>query len=268
MKKRMTAVLVLCMLLFAMHGVVFAAQSLPETAQPDLSRECSINVYLKTFAGEPVKDGSVMLILVSALLEGPEGQYYEVSAAFGELPFDPVEMRGEAETAKALEKIAVEKALPYTVAPVSEGGLAVFSHLTPGLYLLMQTEDVLVSYTAIPACLMLLPDPQEDGALRYDADCFPKPVTTQPPEESTTVPADETTTVPSDETTTVPAGETTTVPSDETTTAPSDESTTAPNVPPPGIPKTGQLWWPVAVLGCAGAGLIAAGLAARRKERD
>ena len=276
MKKRMTAVLVLCMLLFCMHGVVFAAQSLPETAQPDLSRECSINVFLTTITGGPVTDGSIQLVQVASLCEGPDGQYYNMNTGFGDLPFDPVETRGKPETAKALEAIAVEKALPYTLAPISTDSTAVYTNLVPGLYLLMQTPEVLESFTAIPACLMLLPDPQEDGSLLYDADCYPKPVTTKPQDESTTVPADETTTVPSDETTTVPSDETTTVPSDETTTVPSDETTTAPSeesttvphTPPPGIPKTGQLWWPVAVLGCAGAGLIAVGMAARRKEKE
>ena len=183
MKKRMTALLVLCILLLGMHGVVFAAQSLPEAAQPDLTRKCSITAHLKTFTGEPATDGSIMLIQVSALSEGANGQYYAQNAGFGTLPFDPMEERFEEGTADKLADIAEKNALPYVTAPINTEGIAVFTDLVPGLYLLMQTEAVLESYTAMPPCLMLVPEPQEDGSLAYDADCFPKPVKTIPPIE-------------------------------------------------------------------------------------
>ena len=34
------------------------------------------------------------------------------------------------------------------------------------------------------------------------------------------------------------------------------------------LPQTGQLWWPVPVLACAGLGCIAVGLFRRREARD
>ena len=34
------------------------------------------------------------------------------------------------------------------------------------------------------------------------------------------------------------------------------------------LPQTGQLWWPVPVLACAGLGCIAVGLLRRREDRD
>ena len=69
MKKRMTAVLVLFCMLICVRGIVFAAQSEPAAAGPDLSKECSIVVHLFTFDKEPVTDGSAMLIQVAELTE-------------------------------------------------------------------------------------------------------------------------------------------------------------------------------------------------------
>ena len=186
MKKRMTAVLVLLCMLICVRGIVFAAQSEPAAAGPDLSKECSIVVHLFTFDKKPVTDGSAMLIRVSALAEGEEGQYYKPEAGFEELTFDPVKERFEDGTAAALEKVAVKNGVPYTTAPFAEDGTAVFKNLVPGLYLLIQTEAVLESYTAMPACLALVPEvPEftEDGEYDYDVDAFPKPVTTIPPIE-------------------------------------------------------------------------------------
>ncbi len=181
MKKRMAAVLVLC-LIFCMHGVVFAAQSEPAEAVPDLTRDCSITVHLQTVTKEPVLDGSVQLVQVALAAEGDAGQYYKVNPAFGTLPFDPVEERFEAETAETLAGIALKSDIPYSAAPFSEG-VAVFTALSPGLYLLLQSEEVLESYTAMPPCLVLAPELQKDGTLQYDVDAFPKPVKTVPPDE-------------------------------------------------------------------------------------
>ena len=248
MKRTLPAILALAILLLLPLRAAAAAQ-------PDPARECSITVYLKTVADEPVCDGSVQLLQVAVLRENAGELYYEQNEGFGTLAFDPMAEWYKEGTAEKLAEIAVKNGLPSTAAPCSEQGIAVFSHLAPGLYLLMQTEAVLKSYTAITPCLMLVPQEQKDGSLLYDAPCYPKPVTSPPPEESTTAP-DETTTAP-DETTTAP---------DETTTAPSEPTTKQPEKPQ--IPRTGQLWWPVAALGFAGTALTAAGIAALRKKEN
>ena len=58
MKKRLTAFLVLCML-FCMHGTVFAVQSAPVAAQPDLMRDGSITVHLNTVNETPGFDSAM-----------------------------------------------------------------------------------------------------------------------------------------------------------------------------------------------------------------
>ena len=45
-------------------------------------------------------------------------------------------------------------------------------------------------------------------------------------------------------------------------------TTTTPSTPPPEIPRTGQLWWPVYVLGCAGTLFIIFGLIGRKRDGD
>lgn len=180
MKKGIIAALILCML-FCMHGVVFAAQSEPVAAQPDLMRDGSITVHLFTVDKEPVLDGSAQLVLVCSLLDGPNGAYYEQNAAFGTLPIDPIAAIGEADTAKTLEQIAQQNGVPYTAAPF-ENGIARFDTVAPGLYLVMQDETAVESYTRMPPALVLVPE-LRDGAYLYDVDCYPKPVMPRGPIE-------------------------------------------------------------------------------------
>ena len=135
MKKRLTAFLVLCML-FCMHGAVFAVQSEPVAAQPDLTRDGSITVHLDTVNEKPVLDGKVQLVLVSLLLNGPNGMYYEPNAAFGTLPFDPIAALEDAQTPKTLSDLAQQKQIPSTEVPFAQG-VARFQQTAPGLYLVM-----------------------------------------------------------------------------------------------------------------------------------
>lgn len=173
MKKRLTAFLVLCML-FCMHGAVFAVQSAPVAAQPDLMRDGSITVHLNTVNETPVTDGYAELLLVSSLLSGPNGAYFEPNAAFGTLPFDPVAVFEEPDTAKALAEIAVQNGVPFSKAPF-EQGVARFTSVAPGLYLVMQDASAIESFTRMQPVLVLVPQ-LSDGVYLYDVDCYPKAV--------------------------------------------------------------------------------------------
>lgn len=173
MKKRMLAVLILCML-FSMHGVVFAAQSEPLAAQPDLMQDGSITVYLNTVTDEPVQDGNAQLVLVCSLLSGPNGPYFEQNAAFGDLGFDPIAVMQEDDTPQKLAAVAQHNGVPFTAAPF-EAGVARFPSVSPGLYLVMQDDSAVESYTRMQPALVLVPEAQ-DGVYNYDVSCFPKPV--------------------------------------------------------------------------------------------
>lgn len=173
MKKRLTAFLVLCML-FCMHGAVFAVQSVPAAAQPDLMRDGSVTVHLSTVDESPVTDGYAELLLVSSLLNGPNGAYFEPNAAFGTLPFDPVAVLEEPDTPKALAEIAEQNGVPYSKAPF-EQGVARFTSVAPGLYLVMQDASAIESFTRMQPLLVLVPQLQ-DGVYLYDVECYPKAV--------------------------------------------------------------------------------------------
>ena len=173
MKRRMIAVVILCMLL-SMHGVVFAAQSEPLAAQPDLMRDGSITVHLETVTEEPVLDGNAQLVLVCSLLNGPDGPYFEQNAAFGTLGFDPVAVMQESDTPQKLAAAALQNSVPCTSAPF-EQGIARFPSVAPGLYLVMQDEGAVKSYTRMQPALVLVPE-MRDGVYHYDVDCYPKPV--------------------------------------------------------------------------------------------
>lgn len=173
MKKRLTAFLVLC-LLFCMHGAVFAAQSEPMAAQPDLMHNGSITVHLETANETPVNDGSAHLLLVSSLLNGPNGVYFEPNTAFGTLPFDPVAVLEEPDTPKALAEIAEQNGVSYSEEPFVQG-VARFTSVAPGLYLVMQDASAVESYTRMQPLLVLVPQ-LRDGVYLYDVDCYPKAV--------------------------------------------------------------------------------------------
>ncbi len=181
MKKRIAAVLLLCVMLVSMQGVAFAAQSETVAPQPDPSQTGSLTVHLYTVNKEPVLDGSAQLVQVSSLIGGNDGPVYEQNEAFGKLSFDPVKLMYEDVTAEKLEKldqlekIAQQNKIPYAVAPFKQG-VAFFPSVTPGLYLVMQDETVTESYTRMPPALVLVPE-TIDGVCNYDVDCYPKPVT-------------------------------------------------------------------------------------------
>ena len=222
------------------------ALPLPAAAQPvlDESRNghCSITVSM-TYKGKAVRGGTLALYKVGDVAEN-DGNYsfVPVEAIRGDIPeFGDIESPDLAgELCKLESKLTPVTGLPKKV---GEDGNATFSDLTFGLYLVVQ-ETAASGYGKTAPFLVSVPYLYADE-YQYD-------VTSQPKTDLKR------------EVPTKPTGPTTkpTKPTDPTT-KPTTSSGGGKK-----LPQTGQLWWPVPVLACAGLGCIAVGLFRRWEARD
>ena len=223
-------------------------------AVPDESRNghCSITVSM-TYQGKAVRGGTLALYKVGDVAEDG-GNYSFVPAE--EIQAD-IPKFGDIESPDLAGKLCKleSKLTPVTDLhkKVGEDGNATFSDLTFGLYLVVQ-KTAASGYRKTAPFLVSVPYLYADE-YQYDVTSQPK---TDLEREVPTKPTGPTTkpTKPTDPTTkpTKPTGPTT----KPTTSSGGGKK----------LPQTGQLWWPVPVLACAGLGCIAVGLFRRWEARD
>ena len=203
-------------------------------AVPDESRNghCSITVSM-TYKGKAVRGGTLALYKVGDVAED-DGNYSFVPVE--EIQADIPEF-GDIESPDLAGRLAELKGklTPVTSDPVTvdKDGNATFSDLTFGLYLVVQ-KTAASGYGKTAPFLVSVPYLYADE-YQYDVTSQPK---TDLEREVPTKPT---------------------------------SPTTKPTTPSGGgekLPQTGQLWWPVPVLACAGLGCIAVGLFRRREARD
>lgn len=205
-----------------------AAQPVPD-AQED--GQCSITVTM-TYRGKALPGGTLVLYKVGDVAED-DGNYSFVPAKEiqADIPeFGKIESPDLAGNLCKLES----KLTPVTVLPkkVGEDGNATFSDLTFGLYLVVQ-KTAASGYGKTAPFLVSVPYLYADE-YQYDVTSQPK---TDLEREVPTKP-----------------------------TSPTTKPTTSGGGKK--LPQTGQLWWPVPVLACAGLGCIAVGLFRRWEARD
>ena len=201
---------------------------------PDESRNghCSITVSM-TYKEKAVRGGKLALYKVGDVAEN-DGNYsfVPVEAIRGDIPeFGDIQSPELAGKLAKLEK----KLTPVTANPVTVGkdGKATFSDLTFGLYLVVQ-KTAASGYGKTKPFLVSLPYLYRDE-YQYEVTSQPK---TDLEREVPTKP-----------------------------TSPTTKPTTSSGGGKK-LPQTGQLWWPVPVLACAGLGCIAVGLLRRREDRN
>ena len=212
------------------------ALPLPAAAQPvpDESRNghCSITVSM-TYKGKAVRGGTLALYKVGDVAEdGGNYSFVPVKEIQADIPeFGDIESPDLAGRLAELEG----KLTPVTSDPVTvdRDGNATFSDLTFGLYLVVQ-KTAASGYGKTAPFLVSVPYLYADE-YQYDVTSQPK---TDLEREVPTKPTSPTT--------------------KPTTSSSGGEK----------LPQTGQLWWPVPVLACAGLGCIAVGLFRRWEARD
>lgn len=211
------------------------ALPLPAAAHPvpDESRNghCSITVSM-TYKGKALPGGTLALYKVGDVAE-EDGNYSFVPVAAIREDFAQFGDIQSPELAGKLSKLE-DKLTPMTALPqkVGEDGKVTFLHLPFGLYLVVQ-KTAASGYEKTAPFLVSVPYLYADK-YQYDVTSQPK---TDLVREVPTKP-----------------------------TSPTTKPTTSGGGKK--LPQTGQLWWPVPVLACAGLGCIAVGLFRRWEARD
>ena len=254
-KRRFFAAAVMCMLL-ALSIAAFADYV-------DLSKKGSISLTLqyklKDKSGkEEVKklqNGTMSIYKVAEAVEKEDvGQIFDISkgkfasvAAVKGIP-DMTTAQLEAKNrdlSKALVQAISEKKIAADKSADISDGKVKFDNLVPGLYLICQSKNSTGSAKeTITFTPYLQSVPDKDG--KFDITGTPKPeIEAKLPKETETEPH--------------------TQPHTQTETTP---HTKPPETNPSKLPQTGQLWWPVPVLGLAGILLLAVGFWRRKKSQE
>ena len=197
--------------------VLLCAAVVPSWAHevPDLKKTGSITLTLQ-YDGKPLSGGSFALYRVGTVTE-KDGDYSFTTAGTGFSAFSGSLDKLDAALAQKLKDYADSQKLQPVASAKNSGGKAVFSKVTPGLYLVVQTQRC-SGYEPLSPFLVSVPM-NEDGHYRYDIDAAGKFKPTPEPSNPNT---------------------------------PDKPST--PDKPGNRLPQTGQLNWPVPVL--AGTGLV------------
>ena len=182
---------------------------------PDLKKTGSITLTLQ-YDGKALSGGSFALYRVGTVTE-KGGDYSFSTAGTGFSAFSGSLDKLDAALAQKLKDYADSQKIKPVASAKNSGGKAVFSQVTPGLYLVVQTQRC-SGYEPLSPFLVSVPM-NEDGHYRYDIDAAGKFKPTPEPSNPNT---------------------------------PDKPST--PDKPGNRLPQTGQLNWPVPVL--AGTGLV------------
>ena len=216
--------------------VLFVSMTVTADASeiPNVNRNGSIT-FLLDYNENPLTDGSLTLYKVGEIVKN-EGVYK--FALISELQGSSISMEdlSDAEIAEKIARLVGQKSLPGITAPI-EQGKTVFDNVTPGLYVVTQSEtEAANGFAPIHPFLSSLPR-WENESYVYDLIAEPKvslEVKTELPKEST-----------------------------------EPEETPEPDKPgEPILPQTGQLHWPVPILAISGVMLFAIGWHLRFGKRD
>lgn len=230
--KRTMAIFTVAVLLLSLS--IFAAAS----SAPDWSQDGKSSITIHLNLPENLETyGDLCLYRVGSIRED-DGNFSFVPAGVFAQKWTAYEDLFSAQLALDLSVHAVEQNVECVTRNISEAGIAVFTELELGLYLVVQKNPA-EGYECIDPFLIGVPN-VADGAYVYQIDASPKVQLETVPTEPTTEP--------------------TTEPSEPTD--PTEPS-------PPDLPQTGQLNWPVPVLAVAGMILVLSGaLLCTGKRRD
>ncbi len=213
-------------MLFSFHIFLTAIPAYAGTA-PDLSRKGSVSVSFQD-KGTAVSGGELCLYPIAYAFDEDGDFVYEYTNGLENCEIE----LGNLEDSSLASRL--ETALPddakKTALTVGSNGKAVFTDLTPGLYLLKQTKAA-EGYEMISSFLISVPEKEGESWI-YDLDASPKMETLSKTGES------------SKKTSKTPTGKTAST-----------------------LPQTGQLNWPIPILAIAGLSLLLIGRELSREKK-
>lgn len=201
----------------------------------DFSKTGELSVTFKdNSTGKPVSGGSLTLYKVADAVHDPyTGYLFDASKT------DFAKAGGDYSSSKTLTSALAAKLAKYAednkisgkTLNVGKDGKASADKLKLGLYLVVQKKAA-DGYSSITPFLVTIPQMDDKGNYVYKVDASPKTSVKANPTKKPT---------------------------------PTKKATITPT-PRKRLPQTGQLWWPVFVLGAAGLTCIIIGIAARKKS--
>lgn len=230
MKGMAKAVLALSMCLAMPFATLTAAAESVEMVDPDAKGSLSITF---TYEGEPISNGNEVGIYKVADVVADDGYKFKLRdefASVGELPDTTAELEAaNADLAREMEEIAKDNGVAQyqSSQALDSDGNVQFDDLEVGLYLVVHTKKT--EFTR--------PDKTK---VTYTINPF---LISIPQNKDGKLVYDV-----------------------ATNPKVSPEKAQVPPPKPPHIPQTGQLWWPVMALGCAGALLLVFGMVRRIKD--
>lgn len=136
----------------------------------DLSRTGSISVTMKNKSGKAVAGGELTIYQVAAVTENDGNLSYTYTNGFEACGIDLGDLTASTLPGKLQEKLSANAA--KTAVTVDKDGVARFSDLPLGLYLVVQTKAA-TGYNKVSSFLVSVPL-TENGAYIYDVDATPK----------------------------------------------------------------------------------------------
>lgn len=213
-------------MIFAFH-IFLTALPVYAGIAPDLSRKGSVSISFQD-KGTSVVGGEVCLYPIAYAFDEDGDFLYEYTNGLENCGIDLGNLE-DSKLASRLESALSENA-KKTTATVGSDGKAVFSDLTPGLYLLKQSKAA-DGYEAVSSFLVSVPQKEGDSWI-YDVDASPKMETLSKTPET------------SKKTSKTPTGKTAST-----------------------LPQTGQLNWPIPILAIAGLSLLLIGRELSREKK-
>lgn len=209
---------------------------------PDPSKTGSISLTMQDSKGKAVSGGELTIYQVATIDSGDEGYYFKPTSGFDKevsgINEQLTEKQVENPTSSFVTSLVKAAAdVKGTTQSIGTDGTISFKDLSTGVYLVVQTKPA-DGYKAVSSFLVSIPY-NKSGKLIYDlTDHEIRP-------KVGTVTA------------------TTTTPSKSTPKASTPSYTHSSSAK---LPQTGQLWWPVWILGVAGGALLVIGLVARSRS--
>lgn len=247
MKKGFKTWLIAAILLLAMGTVSFAS------SVPDVSVKGSIKLQM-LYEEKAVSGGSLEMYQVGEIGEIDGNFFYVLTMDFA-ASRESLQNIASLELAKNLAKYAKENKLSGAKTEIDANGAAVYTDVTPGLYLVMQ-DQAAKGYETIVPFLVSVPVLENDVWV-YDVDATPKMEPVKKAKETESESEKETETEKETE------SETDKTPGGGKTPGGSKGGTGTK------LPQTGQMKWPIPILAVSGTGIFAAGWAmclGKRKE--
>ena len=217
----------------------------------DTSKKCSICLIIDS---EGKAAGGTFSAYKLAALEEVDGEYV-FKDIHGDRTIDLKDDKSIAEYLEYYKTYVTDNADTVQAAATASAnaGQVKFEDLEPGVYLFRET-GVISGYTTMADCLFSVPGWEKEKGFIYNREAVTKPQIKPNPEEGSTTTTEET---PTDDDTYSESDDDDTDYS-ESSDSDSDSSSSKK------LPQTGQLWWPLPLLLCAGLVLMLAGRKIRK----